>query len=510
MRTLLTSAIAILSIGGVAPAQPVPPGFVRQDIPVGVQPTSVVTADFDADGHLDLAVANTGSASVSILLGAGNGTFVFATDVIVAGQPVSLHTADLDHNGTADLVAGNTASPDITVLLGSGSGSFQVSQVTVSPEWVPGGGGAPLALETGDFNNDGHIDIASAIAWSNLVYVALGSGDGTFPTLIAPAAYVFDDAVFLVARDFNADGVLDLAVSHIDPYMAVVPGLGDGSFGQWDYSWAEPWSYPWPLPSWSIAAADVNGDDHVDIVRTDNSRDSDYTADGLSVHLADGAGGFLARTRIGSAANPKHVTTADFNGDGHADVAVANFVSGTVGVLLGDGQGNFPSAAELGTDAGPSGIATGDFNGDGTIDLAVANAAAGSISVLLNAPSGCGPDTTPPSIEEAYATPPLLWPPDRRLHPVTLTVTAADACSAAACRVIAVESSEGPGTGRLAGDWIVTGDLTLLLRSVRDGRGDGRVYTITVQCTDESGNASEQAVNVTVPHDARARRERTR
>jgi hypothetical protein len=72
MRTLLP-AIALLGIGSLASAQPLSVGFVRQDVPVGVQPTSVVTADFDGDGHLDLAVANTGSASVSILLGVGNG-----------------------------------------------------------------------------------------------------------------------------------------------------------------------------------------------------------------------------------------------------------------------------------------------------------------------------------------------------------------------------------------------------------------------------------------------------
>jgi hypothetical protein len=398
----------------------------------------------------------------------------------------------------------------MTVLLGSGSGTFATSEVVVSPEWVPGGGGAPIALETADFNNDGNVDIATAIAWSNLVYVVLGNGDGTFPALVAPAAYVFDDAIFLLARDFNADGLVDLAVSHLDPYMAVVPGLGDGTFGHWDYFWAEPWSYPWPLPSASIAAADVNEDGHVDLIRTDNARDeADYVRDGVSIHLADGAGAFLPRTRIGTARNPRYLTAADFNGDGHADIAAANYAAGTAGILFGAGDASFPVAMEVATGAGPSGLASADFNGDGGPDLAVANAVDGTVSILINT-SGCGADTAPPLITGAYATPSVLWPPNGRMRPVVVAVEARDECSAAACRIVAVESSEAAGNGTAADDWILTGDLTLLLRSERDGRGEGRAYTITVQCSDESGNTSEQAVNVTVPHDARARRDTAR
>ena len=508
MPSPLSSRLVLLVISGASlAAAAAPPEFERSELAVGLEPTSIVTADFDTDGRLDLAVANRISATISVLRGAGDGTFSFLRDVVIAGQPVSLHTADLDHNGTADLVVGNTHSNAITLLLGAGNGSFDASEAIVTDPWYPDGGGAPLAIETGDFNGDGHTDIATAIAGSNLIHVLLGAGNGTFPRVLAPAAYVFDDSVFLVARDFNHDGRLDLAVSHLDPYMAVVPGLGDGTFGHWDYFWAEPWSYQFALPSHALAAADLNEDGHLDLIRTDNSRGADTSTDGVSIHLADGIGGFLSRTRVASGANPRYITAADFNGDGHADVAVTNAATGIIALLYGDGHGNFTSRMDIATGAEPSGIATGDFNGDGAVDLAVANAAANAVSVLINRPPGCGLDTVPPVIEQAHATPSVLWPPNHQMESVRVAVTPNDACSTATCRVTSIRSSEASGVETDSVDAILTGDLTALLRSERNGRGAaGRVYHLTVTCTDGAGNASERTVTVTVPHDARGGR----
>jgi len=75
----------------------------------------------------------------------------------------------------------------------------------------------------------------------------------------------------------------------------------------------------------------------------------------------------------------------DFNGDGKADLAVANFVSGNVSVLLGRGDGTFQTAVNFGIGSGSQSVAVGDFNGDDRLDLAVANAnGGGDVSVLLN------------------------------------------------------------------------------------------------------------------------------
>jgi hypothetical protein len=119
-------------------------------------------------------------------------------------------------------------------------------------------------------------------------------------------------------------------------------------------------------------------------------------------------------------------------------------------------------------------------------------------------------DTAPPTIASMTATPDILWPPDHRLLPVTVTFAASDDCSSAPplCKIIAVASNEpvnGPGDGNTAPDWEITEGLVVLLRAERAGSASGRVYTITGECVDASQNRTTKTVRVTVPHD-RARR----
>jgi hypothetical protein len=104
-------------------------------------------------------------------------------------------------------------------------------------------------------------------------------------------------------------------------------------------------------------------------------------------------------------------------------------------------------------------------------------------------------DATPPVIHSATATPSVLSPANHQFVNVTVNVSASDACGGSVrCRITSVTSNE-PADG----DWIVTGDLTLRLRASRSNKGTGRLYTITVTCTDAAENASTRTVTVTVP-----------
>jgi len=113
-------------------------------------------------------------------------------------------------------------------------------------------------------------------------------------------------------------------------------------------------------------------------------------------------------------------------------------------------------------------------------------------------------DTTPPTIDAVGADPSELWAPNHKMQLITVTVSATDICDASlTCSIISVTSNEpvnGLGDGDTAPDWVITGDLAVELRSERSGVGSGRIYTITVQCTDDSGNSSTRDVIVSVPH----------
>lgn len=116
-------------------------------------------------------------------------------------------------------------------------------------------------------------------------------------------------------------------------------------------------------------------------------------------------------------------------------------------------------------------------------------------------------DTIAPVIAAVTASPNSLWPANHRMVPVTLTVDVSDVCDTAAdCAIDSVTSNEpldGGGDGSTEPDWTITGALTLDLRAERSGGSGGRVYTITVRCTDEFDNTSLKSVVVTVPHDTR-------
>jgi hypothetical protein len=108
-------------------------------------------------------------------------------------------------------------------------------------------------------------------------------------------------------------------------------------------------------------------------------------------------------------------------------------------------------------------------------------------------------DKTPPRILSIKAHPNVLWPANGKLVPVTVVVEAVDNCGPVTSRITSVRNNEPPDSTQP--DWVITGALTLQLRAERSPHGDGRVYTITVQCSDAAGNTSTGTACVTVPHD---------
>jgi hypothetical protein len=128
------------------------------------------------------------------------------------------------------------------------------------------------------------------------------------------------------------------------------------------------------------------------------------------------------------------------------------------------------------------------------------NVTTGSFTVTVR-------DTTAPTISSVTATPNTLGPVNHKMIPVTVMPTVQDAADTAPhSRIISVTSNEpinGPGDGNTSPDFEITGDLTLNLRAERSGSGTGRIYTITIESRDASGNVSTATVNVVVPHDNR-------
>jgi hypothetical protein len=370
LLVLLASGCAVSSTVGFKPPQ---------NYPVGTNPRAVVKADFNADGNMDLAVANYGDPAVSddgnisILLGNGDGTFRSATNFVGVKNCTGLLEADFDNDGKSDLALIRHGDPavndsgDVTIFFGNGDGTFHKGQTVTT-------GRNFISVVAADFNLDQRPDLAISQT-DNSVSVLMGNGDGTFQ---APVVYATPtgnlDGKSLKVLDFNQDGIKDLAA--LDAGGDILLGNGDGSFHLGP-------SIPLELFTSFQLTGDFNGDGKVDLLATHCNPFNPGCGEQLL--LGNGDGTFTGVTGLSLLVYGAY-TPGDFNGDGKLDLAGTAQVNGNpaVVVCLGNGDGTFQAAATF--PAGPDVFATlaDDLNGDKAPDLVIINSPS-SIGVLLNA-----------------------------------------------------------------------------------------------------------------------------
>jgi hypothetical protein len=337
----------------------------------------VAAADFNGDRRVDIMTQS--PSGVGVMFGNGDGTFQTRVDFAVAINWLTV--GDFTSDGKSDFIFRMT-DLSWTVAISKGDGTFAS---------LPGPdlhGDIPDVFA--DFDGDGDLDFA-VVEWDagKKLEIYLGRGDGTFQI---PTGYVATGVGSPLAGDYDGDGNMDLAAA-VSGGVDVWFGNGDGTFER----------SPHPRQSGRMIADDFNGDGRSDEIQAGASALGEYL---MAVSLSRGDGTFDP-VAYDLARRPVSLAYADWNGDGHADIAVtqtdriAFFLSDTDGALRGIVHYDKPPSMTMGLTV-YGGATIGDWNGDGKLDLAESDYNQNRVCVRL----GSGDGTFQPSINCAAASVP--------------------------------------------------------------------------------------------------------
>ncbi len=325
-----------------------------QDVSVGSNPVALALADLDGDGDLDLLVAGSNSVSVRINQGGAQGgsagTFGSGPTLRAGTNSRGLAVGDLDADGDLDVLVADASSNSVSVYLNSGAAAFgNPRSVSV--------GTAPNAVAAADVDGDGDLDIlatnlgAQSGQSAGTVSVRLNDGSGVFATTGQDVGVGLGPSSLAVG-DLDGDADLDFVVTNSRSSISTSANTSTstvsvrlnqgGTFG----GSQEVSVGATPL---SVALGDVDGDGDLDLL-TANVSNSNVGS--VSVRLNQG-GTFSGSQDVAVGSQPGGVALGDLDGDGDLDALAANGRSNTVSVLLN--QSPAPVLSSLVPGTGPVG-----------------------------------------------------------------------------------------------------------------------------------------------------------
>jgi VCBS repeat protein/FG-GAP repeat protein len=356
---------------------------------------SVTAGDLNGDGRPDLASANTfiagppphpGHVSVILHSQSSPGAFGGTMNLNVGSDTAMVSIGDLNGDNLMDLVASNDTSASISILFQNSSspGTFLAAQ-------NHGVDAHPAGVAIGDLNGDGHLDIAVADSGLSILFQNAGVLGTFFPPirLGVPCSSVG-------IGDLNGDGRADLVATatnagHVSILLQSPAGAG---------SFLPPQTVAAGFQPFDVAIADLNADGRLDLAIANLGTPDNSATASLSVLLNNSAspGSFLAATNYATGERSESVSVGDLNGDGKADLAVANAGglgnTGSVSVLFQNpgAPGTFLPAVNRPGTSQPLGVAIVDLNGDNLLDIALADE---GVRILFQIPGQPGTFQSP-------------------------------------------------------------------------------------------------------------------
>ena len=343
-------------------------------LPANQTPSWMTSADFNADGHPDLAALDvsvgSGGRHLSIFINNGDGTFLPKVDYTPGDIYEGIAAGDFDNDGYPDIVLSHIGGTGkvLSLLRNDGSGKFSASPQYATLTHIA----LPDQIAVGDINGDGDLDlfVGGLADGTEILYGASGMNFSAGPQL----ATLVGNSLNPTLVDVNADGWLDAVSTPAGAGHKMVVYLNDQK-GHFDTGTSYEISGN-PYTS-NLYSGDVNHDGYIDLLQATN-----YDGQ-IIIWLNNGNGTF----REGSRLNPDGIrdgALTDFNGDGKLDLFVGNYTQEFV-LYRGNGDGTFASPVGVALPKVGRKVVTEDFDGDGYPDFAMALAENDDgVLILLN------------------------------------------------------------------------------------------------------------------------------
>lgn len=336
--------------------------------PISFEASPNESADFNRDGKVDACMAATGTNSVWVLLGNGDGTFQSpGQEISVADAPHGIAVLDMNGDGAPDIATSNTGGNNVSIMLNNGSGVFGASTSFDS------GGNGEYALGSGDMNNDGIMDLVVGAIFSQEVVIHRGNGNGTFTEIGRQDA---DGSVWMIScGELNGDGKMDVSTANSSSNTgSILLGNGAGGLGA---------AALHPMANHVVATdlGDLDGDGDLDWTL------SAFGGSIWKVYKNNGAGVFAFDQQFSATSNPSCSILLDLDQDRDLDLALTDEIADTISLRKNAGTnslGNFDFDADVDSadfaalescysGSGilhAAGCGHGDFDGDGDVDCA--------------------------------------------------------------------------------------------------------------------------------------------
>nr|WP_246357620.1 VCBS repeat-containing protein [Pyxidicoccus fallax] len=370
--------------------------YLRGAFPAGLAPEALAVGDFNRDGAPDVAVLSSDRSQenpyrvspgkVSVLLNDGQGGLGAPTlRASLRSAQGGLAAGDLDADGVQDLLVGTRWGA--AMLRGQQDGWFQVQPfglgggVSRHLGILPGSGSTPpLGWAAGSI--DGKDVPQNRPGMSFVRPGPAGTFDVSTPTTAqgAPVIGPYEENLVATVADVDEDGAPDIVMSAYEKPVTLV--LGNG-FGQYTFQ---------PLlttQARELETADFDGDGHVDLAVLD--------AQTLRIYRGDGDAGFTEASATQTVLPVDDLAVADLDADGHPDVAAVHRAAAAVTVWYGRGDGGFHSASRLAVGREPRAVAVADLDADGQRELLVVESAENTVSVYRVPPRATVENLTPPT-----------------------------------------------------------------------------------------------------------------